>query len=338
MQKNNNDELLTVLSSRMPQLLNGVEGIEKDLALRLGTLTGSEIFSLLPLTNRIRRHHCGRKIALCAITNAKSGRCPEDCAFCAQSISYDTGVETFPLISVSELAAQACEAAVCGVENFSIVTSGTAVDSLSEQNEIIAMLKKIEEQKIAPCASLGFLDADTAARYRDAGLKHYHHNLETARSFFPQICTTHDYERAVATVKIAKEAGLYVCSGGIMGLGESWAQRVELALTLNDLQVDSIPLNFLQPVSGTPLAEQSGLTPFQALLTIALFRLVCPSCDIRICGGRQRTFGDFQSLLFAAGANGLMIGNYLTVSGRQWQDDCRLLADWEAFDEGSADE
>lgn len=338
MQKNKNDEILTVLTSRMPQLLNGAEGIEEDLALSLGTLAGPEILSLLPLTNRVRRRHCGQKIALCAITNAKSGRCPEDCAFCAQSISYDTGVETFPLIGVSELVGQVREAAACGVDNFSIVTSGTAVDSLNEQNEIIVMLKKIEEQKIAPCASLGFLDADTAGRYRDAGLKHYHHNLETARSFFSQVCTTHDYEKAVATVKTAKEAGLYVCSGGIMGLGESWAQRVELALTLRDLQVDSIPLNFLQPVSGTPLADQPGLTPFQALLTIAMFRLVCPACDIRICGGRQRTFGDFQSLLFSAGANGLMVGNYLTTSGRKWQDDCRLLADWAAFDEGSADE
>ncbi len=334
MLKNKTDEIIAALTTRMPQLLNDAEGIDGDLALRLGTLTGSDIFSLLPLSNRVRRHHCGQKIALCAITNAKSGRCPEDCAFCAQSISYDTGVEIFPLIGVVELTKRAREAAACGVENFSIVTSGTAVDGLDEQAEIMVMLKKIGEQKMAPCASLGFLDAAAASHYRQAGLKHYHHNLETARSFFSQICTTHDYDMAVTTVKTAKEAGLYVCSGGIMGLGESWAQRVELALTLRELRVDSIPLNFLQPVSGTPLADEPGLTPFQALLTIAMFRLVCPACDIRICGGRQRTFGDFQALLFPAGANGLMVGNYLTTSGRQWQDDRRLLADWAVFDEG----
>ncbi len=338
MQENRNDEILVLLTSRLPQLLNNAVGIEGDLALSLGSLAGPEIFSLLSLTNRVRRHHCGRKIALCAITNAKSGRCPEDCAFCAQSISYDTGVETFPLINVSELADRAREAAACGVENFSIVTSGTAVDCLNEQANIMAMLEEIREQKMAPCASLGFLDAETAGQYRQAGLKHYHHNLETSRSFFPQVCTTHDYEMAVATVKTAKDAGLYVCSGGIMGLGESWAQRVELALTLRELKVDSIPLNFLQPVGGTPLADEPGLTPFQALLTVAMFRLVCPTCDIRICGGRQRTFGDFQSLLFAAGANGLMVGNYLTTSGRQWQDDRRLLDDWTAFDEDLANE
>lgn len=333
MLKNKIDESIAVVTALMPQLLNDAEGIDEKLALSLGTLTGPDIFSLLPLTNRIRRQHCGRKIALCAITNAKSGRCPEDCSFCAQSVSYDTGVDTFPLIRVTELVERVREAAVCGVENFSIVTSGTAVDDSVEQAEIMAMLVKIEEEKISPCASLGFLDAATASRYRQAGLKHYHHNLETARSFFSQICTTHDYEKAVTTVKTAKEAGLYVCSGGIMGLGESWAQRVELALTLRELRVDSIPLNFLQPVKGTPLEDQPGLTPFQALLTIAMFRLVCPASDIRICGGRQRTFGDFQSWIFAAGANGLMVGNYLTTSGRQWQDDQRLLTDWAAFDE-----
>ena len=337
MPKNKIDEIIAALTAQMPQLLSDAKGIDGDLALSLGTLIGSDVFSLLPLSNRVRRHHCGQKIALCAITNAKSGRCPEDCAFCAQSISYDTGVEIFPLIKVAELTERAREAAVCGVENFSIVTSGTAVDNPDEQAEIIAMLKKIEAQEMAPCASLGFLDAVTARRYRQAGLKHYHHNLETARSFFPQICTTHDYEKAVTTVKTAKDAGLYVCSGGIMGLGESWAQRVELALTLRELRVDSIPLNFLLPVNGTPLADEPGLTPFQALLTIAMFRLVCPACDIRICGGRQRTFGDFQALLFPAGANGLMVGNYLTTSGRQWQDDCRLLSDWAVFDEGLID-
>jgi len=336
--KNKNNQIIAELTSLLPQLLDDGVGIDSDLALSLGTLSGPEIFSLLPLTNRLRRSHCGPKIALCAITNAKSGRCPEDCAYCAQSISYDTGVEIFPLIGVDKLSEHAHAAAACGVENFSVVTSGTAVDCGHEQAEIMAMLREIGKQEMGPCASLGFLDADMAVSYRDAGLKHYHHNLETARSFFSQICTTHDYERAVATVKTAKEAGLYVCSGGIMGLGENWAQRVELALTLRELQVDSIPLNFLQPVSGTPLADQPGLTPFQALLTISMFRLVCPTCDIRICGGRQRTLGDFQSFLFAAGANGLMVGNYLTTSGRQWLDDCRLLADWAVFDEVLTDE
>ncbi len=322
----------------LPKICDNGEGIDEGLALKMGTLSGLDIFSLLPLSNRLRRHFCGSEIALCAIINAKSGRCPEDCAYCAQSIAYDTGVATFPLIDTVELAKRVREAAACAVDNFSIVTSGTAVESLAEQEQIIEMLKEITGAGVAPCASLGFLEAATAARYHAAGLKHYHHNLETSRSFFKHICTTHDYDRAIATVKTAKAAGLYVCSGGIMGLGESWAQRVELALTLRELKVDSIPLNFLVPVSGTPLADEPGLSPFQALLTIAMFRFVCPVVDIRICGGRERTFGDFQSLLFAAGANGLMVGNYLTTSGRQWSDDQRLLADWQAFESETAGE
>jgi len=326
------------LDSLLPKIFADGEGVEEALALKMGALSGPDIFSLLPLSNRLRRHFCGSEIALCAITNAKSGRCPEDCAYCAQSISYDTGVEIFPLIDVAELAKRAREAAACAVDNFSIVTSGTAVESVAEQEEIIGMLQEITGAGVAPCASLGFLDAATAARYYDAGLKHYHHNLETSRSFFKHICTTHDYDRAVATIKTAKAAGLYVCSGGIMGLGESWAQRVELAFTLRGLKVDSIPLNFLVPVSGTPLADEPGLSPFQALLTIAMFRFVCPTVDIRICGGRQRTFGDFQSLVLAAGANGLMVGNYLTTSGRQWSDDQRMLADWRAFESEAAGE
>jgi len=332
-------EIVTLLRDQLPAILATGAGIDEELALKLGTLAGPEIFSLLPLSNRIRRHYCGTDIALCAIVNAKSGRCPEDCAYCAQSISYDTGVQTFPLLEVDELRQRVQAAAGCKVENFSVVTSGTAVDQAAEQERIAAMLKEIAAFGIAPCASLGFLDQETAARYRAAGLQHYHHNLETARSFFPEICTTHDYDRAVATVKTAQVAGLYVCSGGIMGLGETWAQRVELALTLRELEVDSIPLNFLVPVKGTPLAEETGLSPWQALLTIMMFRFVCPTVDIRICGGRQRTFADFQSLVFAAGANGLMVGDYLTTSGRRWSDDERLLYDWQQFEsEGLVDE
>ncbi|MCK5679693.1 biotin synthase BioB [bacterium] len=325
--------MVAALSLLLPSILNSGEGIGEELALKLGDLLGPDLLSVLALSNQLRRHFCGTEIALCAIVNAKSGRCPEDCAYCAQSISYDTGVETFPLISVDELAARVQAAAACEVDNFSIVTSGTAVECATEQEQIVAMLQEIAATGVAPCASLGFLDHASARRYCEAGLKHYHHNLETSRSFFAQICTTHDYDRAIATVQTAKAAGLYVCSGGIMGLGESWAQRVELALTLRVLKVDSIPLNFLLPVRGTPLENQAGLSPMEALLTIAMFRFVCPTVDIRICGGRQRTFADFQSLLFAAGANGLMVGNYLTTSGRQWADDKLLLADWKLFDQ-----
>ncbi|MBW1645272.1 MAG: biotin synthase BioB, partial [Deltaproteobacteria bacterium] len=209
----------------------------------------------------------------------------------------------------------------------------SAVRREEEIQTVAEMIAGIAGLGLGPCASLGFLEPELAVRYREAGLRHYHHNLETARSFFPKICTTHDYERAVATVRAAKEAGLYVCSGGIIGMGESWEQRVELALTLRELEVDSIPLNFLHPVPGTPLADLPGPGEFSGLLTIAMFRLVCPRRDLRVCGGRQLNFPDTQGLLFAAGANGLMVGNYLTTSGRQWPDDQRLLAQWTQVDD-----
>ena len=325
------EKIVAEIARRLPRLLDG-EGLDGELAIAVTGLPGPEIFSLLPLCNRLRRHHCGRRIALCAIANAKSGRCGENCAFCAQSAAWKTGVETFPLIAVEELLDRARSMREAGVDNFSVVTSGTAVGDAAEQARIAAMLEGLAGLGLGPCASLGFLDAEAVELYRRAGLKHYHHNLETARSFFPSICTSHSYERAVETVKLAKKAGFYVCSGGIMGLGESPAQRVELALELNRLKVDSIPLNFLQPVPGTPLAGQPGLSPHAALLTVAMFRLVNPTRDLRICGGRQRAFGDFQGLVFAAGANGLMVGNYLTTRGRQWEDDRLMLAAWADFD------
>lgn len=323
--------IIEKVNSRTSALEAGI-GLDPELALSLEGLTGAQLFELLPLTNHLRRHHHGAGMALCAISNAKSGRCPENCAFCAQSSSYDTGVRTFPLLGTTEFLGQAEAARRLGAENFSVVTSGTAVTSPSERAEISRMIAGMVEMGLKPCASLGFLDPEMAADYRSAGLRHYHHNLETAASFFPEICSSHDYERALETVRTAKQAGLYVCSGGIMGLGENWAHRVELAETLRELQVDSLPLNFLQPVPGTPLAEEPGLDPLEALATVVLFRLMLPQVDLRICGGRERTFGDFQALLPAAGANGLMIGNYLTTQGRQWAQDQRLLKDWARLD------
>lgn len=326
--------IIEEISSQLPGIKNSGEGIDEALALALGSLSREEFFALLPITNQLRRHFCGPEIALCAIANAKSGKCPENCAYCAQSSHYQTAVKTFSLVEVDDLLASAALAEQQGVGNFSVVTSGTKVDNPREIQRIREMIAGIKKLGMGPCASLGFLDADIARAYRDDGLAHYHHNLETARSYFPEICTTHTYDRAVQTVKTARDAGMYVCSGGIIGMGESWFQRVELALTLRQLQVDSIPLNFLHPVAGTPLGDQPAPGAFSCLLTVAMFRLVCPSRDIRICGGRERNFPDAQAMLFAAGANGVMVGNYLTTSGRQWEDDQQLLRDWGAGSDG----
>ena len=177
------------------------------------------------------------------------------------------------------------------------------------------------------CASLGILSEETLTSLKSSGLHSFHHNLETSRSFFPNICSTHDYEDDVNAVRRAKKLGFYVCSGGIFGLGESNAHRVELADTLRELDVDSIPINFLNPRPGTPLANQSSLTPVECLKIIALFRFMLPQKDIVICGGREMNLRDLQPLIFAAGANGMMIGNYLTTFGRDHEKDLQMVKD-----------
>jgi biotin synthase len=302
--------------------------LNKEQALALAALPHEALFDLFTAASRIREQYFGNRISLCSIVNAKSGLCPEDCAFCAQSSHHATGVACYPLLDQETLLAGAREATVNGAACYGIVTSGTGISDGDELDQICAAISAIRaEGLVAPGASLGTLNRAAAERLKAAGLVTYHHNLETARSFFPQICTTHDYEDDVDTVRLAKQAGLRVCCGGLFGLGESMAQRVELALTLRELQVDSIPINFLDPVAGTPLACINQLTPLVCLQTISLYRLILPDVHITICGGRQRNLRELQSWVFLAGASGIMTGNYLTKEGRHPEDDQKMIED-----------
>lgn len=295
---------------------------------QLASLPSEELPGLFAAATRIREQCFGKTVSLCAIVNAKSGLCPEDCAFCAQSAHHHTNVAQYPLLSEDELLAGARAAAACGASCYGIVTSGTGIRSGEELDRICRVIRQLRaEGGIAPGASLGTLDAAAVTALKAAGLVTYHHNLETSRSFFPNICTTHDYEDDVATVRLAKQAGLRVCSGGLFGLGESMAQRVELAFTLRDLDVDSVPMNFLDPVDGTPLAGSASLTPLECLHTIALYRLILPKAHITICGGREKNLRELQSWVFLAGASGIMTGNYLTKEGRQPSADRQMIAD-----------
>lgn len=299
-------------------------------ALELAALSGSGLFELFVAANRIKEHFVGSRVRLCSIINAKSGRCAEDCAFCAQSVHHRTDAPVHPLADEARIVAEARAAQQAGSGCFGIVTSGTTIASDDELERICSALGTIRNQlDISPSCSLGLLDLKTALRLKEAGAVTYHHNLETARSFFPNICTTHDYEQDVATVRNAKAAGLRVCCGGIFGMGESAEQRVELAFTLKELDVDSVPINFLNPIPGTRLAEADFITPLECLRTIALFRLILPAKKITVCGGRERNLRDLQSWMFLAGANGTMIGNYLTTSGRDEAQDRRMLMDLE---------
>ncbi len=280
---------------------------------------------LIMCANKIRKKYKKNNIFTCSIINAKSGRCSEDCAFCAQSAHHKTGIETYPLLDKEKILNNSIYMEKAGATKYSMVTSGHSlsgeeIDSIGHAAEEIN--KKTD---LAVCASLGQLTEPMAIKLKEKGVTTYHHNLETARSYFNQICTTHQYDDDIHTVKTAKSAGLKVCSGGILGLGETWEQRVELAFTLKELDVDSIPINFLNPIPGTRMENRSLLPPVDALKCITIFRIINPDKDITICGGREKTLGDFQSWIFMAGANGIMIGNYLTTKGRSTEMDMDMI-------------
>jgi biotin synthase len=309
--------------------------ITEDEAVQLSAVDGVDRYELFLAASRIKEHFVGSRVSLCSIINAKSGRCPENCAFCAQSAHHSSDVPIYPLVDEDSLVTGAHNAEKSGSICYGIVTSGTSISQGEELDRICRALERIrKETKIVPSCSLGILDDATAKILKEAGAGTYHHNLETARSFFPQICSTHDYEEDVATIRAAKKAGMKVCSGGIFGLGESAAQRIEMALTLRELEVDSVPLNFLNPIVGTRLADADNITPQECLITIALYRLLLPDRMITVCGGREKNLRDLQSWMFFAGASGTMIGNYLTTTGRSTDDDWQMLRDLELDTEG----
>ncbi|MBI5893844.1 MAG: biotin synthase BioB [Deltaproteobacteria bacterium] len=298
---------------------------------RLINLPDNRIFDILASTEKIRSHFKGAEVNLCSIVNAKSGLCQEDCSFCSQSSFYNTDVKTYPMLNSKSIIDAAINAAKNGAREFSIVTSGTGIDHGKDVDILVDAINGMKENaalaSLERCASLGITKRDVLLKLKDAGLESYHHNLETARSFFPNICTTHDYEDDVKVIRTAKELGFYVCCGGVFGLGESREQRVELAATLRELDIDSIPINFLNPRAGTPLEKANYLSPIECLKIIALYRFMLPKKDIVICGGRQVNLRDMQCLIFAAGANGMMIGNYLTTTGMPVEDDLNMIKD-----------
>jgi biotin synthase len=298
-------------------------------AKRIYNLSDSRLPELLFHTDRIRKHFKGNKIDLCAVINAKSGRCSENCKFCAQSSHYRTKVKTYPLLKKNKIISSARDAKSTGAKRFGVVTSGKTIFSEKEWHKILETISELSKNKKTPvtCASLGSLDYKKARRLKKAGLKRYHHNLETAESFFKKICATHTFKERLKTISNAQKAGLEICCGGIFGLGETKKQRLELAFTIKKLNVDSVPLNFLTPAPGTPLEKQKPLPPLEILKTIAIFRMILPDKDIRVCGGRETNLRATESLMFWAGANATMIGNYLTTRGHDPEYDLQMIKD-----------
>ncbi|WP_238492544.1 biotin synthase BioB [Desulfotruncus alcoholivorax] len=302
--------------------------VKKQDAVKLNQLTGAGIYDLIALAGRVTRHYFPEnKVELCSIINARSGHCSEDCAFCAQSSHHNTNVSIYPMLSPEKILRSAVKVEQSGVRRFSMVTSGRGISGrdLEKVLETIVLLRR--ETDLSLCASLGIINEKQASMLAEAGLSTYHHNLEAAPAYFDQICSTHTYQERVQTILNARRAGLRVCAGGILGLGESPVHQVELAIELQKLQIDSVPLNFLNPIPGTPLQNQTAIPPLGILRAIAVFRLALPRAVLRLCGGRKEGLRRLQPLAFLTGANGLMVGDYLTTGGEVLQEDLQMLLD-----------
>ncbi|MEK7823087.1 MAG: biotin synthase BioB [Nitrospirota bacterium] len=300
--------------------------IDKEYALELSRAAGLDIFKLFYLANLTRVKSRGNKVDLCSIVNAKSGACPEDCSFCAQSVHSRTDVKAYPLITEEKILEAAVSAKKFGAKRFCVVTSGRKVSGKEIEN-ICSFVSNIKNLGLLPCATLGMLSLSELEMLKEAGLHRYHHNLETSEAFFKEICTTHTFREKIKVIEAAKSLSLSVCSGGIFGIGESWEDRIDMAFALKHLRVNSVPINFITPVYGTPLGDTELLNPMEALKIISIYRLILPESEIRICGGRPNTLRDLNSYIFMAGADGLLIGNYLTTSGRNPEDDLQMIKD-----------
>ncbi len=302
------------------------EGIDLGTALELTDIDDEDIFELAEVANDVRKRFRGDKAELCSIVNARSGRCQEDCRFCSQSDHYDCEIDTSDMVTAEEIVIRAKKAAESGADRFCIVTSGDSLSQNDMKIVIEAVARMDDETSLKRCASLGSLDGDQITALVDAGLNRYHHNIETARSFYPKICTTHDYEDRLSTIKHIKDAGIECCVGGILNLGESTEQRIEFAFELREIGPDSIPINFLDPRRGTPLFGRPPMDALEAVKYIAIFRLVMPTTIIRLAAGRCETLGKYQKLGLTAGVDGLLIGDYLTTNGPDLRGDIEALA------------
>jgi biotin synthase len=301
-------------------------GITAAEALELLDPRSRDLAGLVRRARTVRRESFGDEVRLCAIINAKSGRCPERCAYCSQSKYFRTGAPVYPLRPGRVMVDAALRAEGDGATEFSIVTSGRSLRSKKEVRTVLEAVALIGRRTgLGRCASLGELHPEVFCALKDAGLQCYHHNVETAPSFHPRIVATHGFDDEVRVIDLARRAGLATCCGGIFGMGESLEQRVELIMALRDIDPDRIPLNFLTPVAGTPLEGLSELRADDCLRIIAVTRLVMPRKPVIICGGRETNLGTRQELIFDAGATAAMTGDYLTTRGQSPDADRRMI-------------
>ncbi len=306
--------------------------LNREEAIALTQIEGQEnILLLCEAADRVRVACCGNTVDLCSIVNIKSGNCSENCGFCAQS-AHHPGKDSpiYGLKPKEEILAQAKAAESAGAKRFCLVSQGRGPKYNSpkspEFEQILDTVRQIiTETGIKPCCALGEVTPEQAQALKEAGVTRYNHNLEASENFFPEIVTTHSWRDRVATIKNIKAVGIQACTGGIIGMGETWEDRVDLALALRELEVESVPLNLLNPRSDTPLGERPKLDVYEALKAIAIFRLILPQQILRYAGGREAIMGELQALGLKSGINAMLIGHYLTTMGQPPEQDHAML-------------
>ena len=293
----------------------------------LAALDDATVPSLASLAHEVRLAWCGPEVEVEGILSAKTGGCPEDCHFCSQSASFDTQVQATPFLDTDEVLAAAAETARLGASEFCIVLAVRGPDERTMQRilELVPLVRDRTGLNLA--VSAGILRDDQAARLAAGGVHRYNHNLETARSYFPSIVTTHTWEERFETCQLVRDHGMELCCGVLLGMGESVGQRLELIGQLREVEPAEVPINFLNPRPGTPLADRLVVEPLQALRWIALFRLGLPSVILRYAGGREVTLRELQAMGMTSGINALIVGNYLTTLGRSPEEDLQMLDD-----------
>ena len=313
--------------------------LDRDEAAYLTTIGGDDVHDLLYWANKIRIRFMGREVKFCAIVAAKAGGCSEDCKFCAQSAHHDGPAREQSQLTDEQVLESAWHAAEVGADSFGIVNSGRGPTRRELEEWLKPILTRIAtEGRTRACATLGALTPETAKFLYDCGIRRINHNIETSERYYPNIVTTHPFSERLNTLKVAKAAGLSLCSGGIFGMGEDWADRLDMMFTLREVGVDVFPINFLNAIHGTPLAGQPELHPMECLKIIAIARFVLPTAELKVAGGREKVLRDLQSWIFFAGADSAMIGNYLTTYGRNPELDHQMVRDlglsWKAYDGG----
>ncbi len=318
--------LQLILKVRSEVLEGNPIGYEDALAL---TEVGRSLIPYLAaVANEVREKFVGNQIESCALSNIKSGNCSEDCKFCAQSGHYKTDSPVYPQLGVDEIVEQAKAAQAMGASEFCMVSSGWGATSQKEFSVVLEAVQRIKaETNLFVDCSLGFLTGEQMSQLKQAGLFRNNHNLEASRGYFEKICTTHTYQQRVDHVQMVRHYGIHPCSGGIFGMGESPKDRVDLAFDLKKLNAECVPINILNPRPGTPLGDVEPLLPLEVIKTIALYRLILPTSTIKIAGGREVNLRDLQAMAMQAGANGLILGNYLTTMGRNPSRDIEMLKD-----------